>query len=556
MGALGQWYYLEGDQPRGPLDAQQIVQMINSGALSSSVQVAQAGWPQWSPASAVLGNMFSAPAPQPAPPPGGEQQPLAIQVRCLRGPDTGKAFMIGASEVAVGRVAGIGVMDPAVADRHAALSWRGNVLYFRAFPGCQIGVNGMYMSEGGLTNGQQFQMGSSIWQVGAAPVQLAGLLQTIGDRINRLASTDKLEGFSLKEMFSDAFKKRTTEELDEYFVVGTSKTTPRIEDVQTGWPKPWFFVRVLMFIGVAAILFSLIVQEFHNSKAYPGFLMMGSLALPLATMFLFFELNSPRNVSFHYALTMFVFGGVVSIFVALIGYSFGGLDWLGASAAGIVEEIGKFLAVILIVRELKYKYILNGMLFGAAVGAGFAAFESAGYSFELYVKGYSYVFVTLAAQNHIPLSQLSIPQLFSFAETVLAQSLPVKLMAGNMETRAFLTPFGHVAWTAIAAGAFWRVKGDKPVELKMFFDPRFWRAFLIPVVLHMIWNLDLPKPFSIVDTFEIRHLVLGVIGWYVVFGLVQQGLRQIKDEQYGLAQEQLTRTQDLITASGIHRATA
>jgi protease PrsW len=62
-----------------------------------------------------------------------------------------------------------------------------------------------------------------------------------------------------------------------------------------------------------------------------------------------------------------------------------------------------------------------------------------------------------------------------------------------IQSRALLTPFRHVAWTAMAAGAFWRVKGDKPVQLSMFLDGSFLKTFCIPVVLHMAWN----APFEI-----------------------------------------------------------
>src|SRR5258708_15844184 len=74
-------------------------------------------------------------------------------------------------------------------------------------------------------------------------------------------------------------------------------------------------------------------------------------------------------------------GGMASVFISLLGYNVSRLDWLGASSAGIIEELGKLAALILIARGPRYKYILNGLLFGAAVGAGFAAFESAGYAF-------------------------------------------------------------------------------------------------------------------------------------------------------------------------------
>ena len=111
--------------------------------------------------------------------------------------------------------------------------------------------------------------------------------------------------------------------------------------------------------------------------------MMGSLAVPLATVILVFELNVLRNVSFNRVLVLVASGGVVSLFVSLAGFSLSKLDWMGASSAGIVEEIGKLSGVIIVARSFKTKY---GLLFGASVGAGFAFFESAGYAFDFLLR--------------------------------------------------------------------------------------------------------------------------------------------------------------------------
>jgi len=338
-------------------------------------------------------------------------------------------------------------------------------------------------------------IGASKTAVAPVPAKHAGVFQSIGNQISSLASTDKLEGFSLREFFSEVFKKRESAELDDYFVVGTNRTTPSIEDVQANWPKPWFFFRVLMFLGLVYLGFYLAFQQFGNPKLIPGLIMMGSLAVPLATVILFFELNVPRNISFNRVLMLVASGGIVSLFVALVGFSVSDLGWLGASQAGIVEEIGKLLAVILVARSFKGKYILNGLLYGAAVGAGFAFFESAGYAFEY-----------------------------------LEKSGRLDVMFDVIQLRAFLTPFGHVAWTAIAAGALWRVKGDKPFQLGMLFDGGFLKTMIIPMILHMTWDAPFNSPFDI-------HLIgLGIVGWFVVFGLVQQGLRQIRDEQFQISQ--------------------
>jgi RsiW-degrading membrane proteinase PrsW (M82 family) len=332
------------------------------------------------------------------------------------------------------------------------------------------------------------------------PPRPAGEAQNILDpwrkRIQNLAGTEELEGFSLREMFSEVFQKRTEEEMDDYFIVGTYRTTPSIHEVQCGWPKPWFFMRVLFFIGIVYVAFSFAFRQFNNTNLIPGLIMMGSLAVPLATVFLFWELNTPRNVSLPHTLTMVCTGGIVSLIVSLQGFAVANLDWLGASQAGIVEEIGKLAAVIILVRNVRYRYILNGMLFGAAVGAGFAAFESAGYAFR-----------------------------------ALLSSRSADHMSDLIQLRAFLTPFGHVAWTALSAGALWRVKGDRRFNPSMLLNPQFLKAFTIPVGLHMLWN----SPLSNAVPYYLLPLALGVIGWFVVFGLVQQGLRQVKTEQLAAA---------------------
>jgi hypothetical protein len=89
----------------------------------------------------------------------------------------------------------------------------------------------------------------------------------------------------------------------------------------------------------------------------------------------------------------------------------------------------------------------------------------------------------------------------------------------------------HVAWTAIAAGAFWRVKYDKAVYPGMLTDARFLKAFAIPVIMHTAWDISIlfPKLNGLVDIGI--WIVTGFITWYVLFGMVQQGLRQVKQEQ-------------------------
>lgn len=560
-----QWYYLDGSESRGPVPATQIVQMIRAGTLAASTQVAQAGWPQWSPASVALANLMApapsaftgAPQPQVAPQPIPIDSPIyAIKVHCISGPDVGKAYMIGNSEVSLGRVSGIGQNDPGVGENHVALSWQNNVLRFRTF-GTKLIVGGVPLTQGNLSNGQQFQMGASTWQVGAAPVELTNLLGSLVSRLNKLTSTEKLEGFSLTQMFSEVFKGRKPGEIEDYFVVGTSKTTPPIDDVQTGWPKPWFFMRVLIFMLGVYFIMSKSLDFFQNSNDIPGLMMVGSLAVPLSTAMLLWELNTPRNVSFIQVLMLICLGGVISLVFADIGYEISHLGWLGAPSAGIVEEIAKLLAVVAVMRNVRYRYTLNGIVFGAAIGAGFAAFESAGYAFlRGYLTGY-----TLNALSHLDMLakardivvQEHSTQVIAEVIANLDGKYAYSKMSDVISLRAYLAPFGHVVWTAIAAGALWRLKGANPFRVKMLLDPTFIRTFLVPVGLHMLWDADVFARQG--ELMQIGFLLaLGFVGWYVAFLLVQQGLRQIKQEQLTHTRVEMDRTQQILTTSGRFRA--
>lgn len=313
------------------------------------------------------------------------------------------------------------------------------------------------------------------------------LLEQIGETLNRMAGTEKLEGFSLSEMFSETFRSRSVQEMEEYLIVGTQKTTPKITEVETGWPKPWLFMRFLLLLVVIYTGILGAYEQFRNPNLIPGLIIMGSAAMPLATLILFFELNTPRNVSIYRVLVLMGLGGMASLAISLIGYDLTRLNWLGASSAGIVEELGKLAALVLFVRGGRYKYILNGMLFGAAVGTGFACFESSGYAFQY------------------------LPYLGTMLHVIWLRGL--------------LAPLMHVAWTAMVGAALWRAKGDHPITPELFVDSRFYPVLLFAMALHMLWNCPINPPF------HIKEIVLGAAAWFVIWGLVQQGLREVQDEQ-------------------------
>ena len=117
-----------------------------------------------------------------------------------------------------------------------------------------------------------------------------------------------------------------------------------------------------------------------------------------------------------------------------------------------VEECIKLMLVWLLARRLGAYTRRDGMLLGAVVGLGFAAFESAGYAFHS------------AVIHHAD------------------QSMAVLL---TQLSRGLLTPFGHALWTALVAGALFAAAKDG--RLRMTWNVLSW--LLVAIGLHLLWDM-------------------------------------------------------------------
>ncbi|HZT02804.1 MAG TPA: PrsW family glutamic-type intramembrane protease [Steroidobacteraceae bacterium] len=335
-----------------------------------------------------------------------------------------------------------------------------------------------------------------------------GLFGRVSDRISSAAGVQKLQGFSLGETFSEVFGRHSDEEIERYFSVGGPDTTPPLERVDVRWPKPWVFFRTFLVALGTYIAFVAAWNQFGNVKLLPAIIFVGSFAIPFATLILFFELNVQRNVSLYQICRLVALGGAASLLLSLLGYQVASgfkLDWLGASLAGLVEEPGKLLVLAFVINNRRYRSVLNGLLLGAAVGAGFAAFESAGYAF-LYL-----------------LQHLSVTTHYNGAVTLELNDIDA--MRQLIVARGLLAPFGHIAWTAMSAAALWRVMGGAPFRFEMLKDSRFTRVFATAVLLHMIWDSPLELPF------DGLYVLLGAVAWIIVLGLVQEGLAELRASQ-------------------------
>ncbi len=342
--------------------------------------------------------------------------------------------------------------------------------------------------------------------------------------IDEITGLNGLRGFSLGHFFADVFRRHSRDEVLEVFCCGTPATTPPLHAVSSAWPTPWIFARMLLACLLLYFGFDWASSTFRNANLVPGLMFVGNFAIPFCVTVFFFELNVRRDVSFYEVVRAMIYGGMIALIFALILVEFSPLllTWV----AGPIEEPAKLLAVILIAGSRRNGRILTGLLLGAGVGAGFAAFESAGYTFTELVR-----LITSSTAAEV-VSTINPAQGHAIAQSAMTIDPDAV-----MRVRALITPFGHIVWTAITAGAYWHVlklriaEGHRSynsvrIDWGALLDIRFLRIALIPVALHLVWNTDWLAGFGL-----LRFLVLGIIAWAVALRLVQAGLQQIREEK-------------------------
>lgn len=330
------------------------------------------------------------------------------------------------------------------------------------------------------------------------------------DSLNDYVGNDRPADLNWKVLFTDVFKKHTVEEAEDIFICGTHNTTPSSYEVSKEWPHPWLYSRVFLMFSIAFALLWICSNLFGNPNALPGMIVVGAFTVPLSTMILFLEMNAWKNVSLYKLIQTFLVGGCASLVATLFLFSIVGaheLDFFGAFMTGIVEETGKVVIVYWFLRRLGKLSILSGLLIGASVGAGFAAFESAGYALQPVIQFF---------QNS---------GYYAAYGQQLDASAMMEAINQSIFLRGFLAPGGHVTWAAISGAALViAAKAKGKIDTSLFTDGKFLRLFLIPVILHGTWDSPLS---SIGIEFYMVPVALTIIVWIVVLILINMGLSEV-----------------------------
>ncbi len=166
-----------------------------------------------------------------------------------------------------------------------------------------------------------------------------------------------------------------------------------------------------------------------------------------------------------------------------------------------------FLPLMIFLRKPKYQYILNGLLLGAAVGAGFAVFETAGYAFRIFNQASVLNNSMVALLHGVQVNEL-------------------EKVVDILTCRSILAIGGHVAWTAFVGAGIMVVKKNRNLQQQHIFDPRFLKFLLIAIVLHGLWDCPLIEKMPVMFDFSSLHIILVVLIWLMLLIVIGAGLRQ------------------------------
>jgi RsiW-degrading membrane proteinase PrsW (M82 family) len=210
-----------------------------------------------------------------------------------------------------------------------------------------------------------------------------------------------------------------------------------------------------IFLGGLVLWSATVLVTFAtgNANLVPTIILLGSFLVPVAFVTYAFG-HADEVVTAQRIFTAFVYGGVLGVLGAsVVEAAFlrqpSGPAYVGV---GLIEEAVKLAALWLLARRLPRYTIRDGIVLGAAVGFGFAAFESAGYAFNaLFTAGG--------------------PSLMNLVETEVL--------------RGILAPVGHGLWTAILGGTLFGVASRRG---RLRLSRAVLGSYVLVAFLHGLWD--------------------------------------------------------------------
>ncbi|QFZ19228.1 PrsW family intramembrane metalloprotease [Saccharothrix syringae] len=217
---------------------------------------------------------------------------------------------------------------------------------------------------------------------------------------------------------------------------------------RAGRPWPRVFLTGLA-LWVAAVVITYVTG---NANLVPTLVLLGSFLVPATFVSWAFGHRHSGEVTAELVFRTFTVGGVLGVLAASLLETYllhpSPLLFVGV---GLIEEAVKLGALALLTRHLVAKSTRDGLVLGASVGFGFAAFESAGYA---------------------------------LTAMITANGLSLVDLVSTELLRGLMAPFGHGLWTAVLGGVLF----SRSTRDHFVLTGRLLAAYLGISLLHALWD--------------------------------------------------------------------
>ncbi|MEU1826994.1 PrsW family intramembrane metalloprotease [Streptomyces abikoensis] len=218
-------------------------------------------------------------------------------------------------------------------------------------------------------------------------------------------------------------------------------------------PRPGLWWRCLLGGLVLWVLAVVVTYTTQNSNLLPTLILLGSFLVPCCFTLWAYEKHG-RVLGVDLLLGCFVVGGILGVLGAsVLEYYLLHPSLTLFLGVGLIEEAVKALALMFVLRRYPdVRGVRAGLVLGAAVGFGFAAFESSGYAFNA---------------------------LFTLHGRPLRDLVETEILRG------VLAPFGHGLWTAVLGAA---LLSDRGRDGRFRLTGRVLGTYVGVAVLHALWD--------------------------------------------------------------------
>lgn len=214
----------------------------------------------------------------------------------------------------------------------------------------------------------------------------------------------------------------------------------------------WWWKALLggFVLWVATIV---VTAQTGNSNLVPTLILLGSFLVPFSVVLFATERVGGNLMPVQLFLAFFVGGAFGVLGASVLESQLHATPWI-YFRVGFIEELVKAVILLVVGRSVLPRQPRLGALLGACVGAGFAAFESAGYAFN-----------SALTQNGIDLGSL----------------LQTEVM------RSVMTPLGHVLWTALLGAVIFGAAARAPGG-RYRLSAGVLMAYVGVSLLHGLWD--------------------------------------------------------------------